>query len=394
MSIVSSKPGDEALIDFIKHEVEKAWHSGSPQYPFSLSDAIELFFELLHHRVDADRLDGVGDELLQCLRAYETDSDLRSLPVKVEPFLRFIHHLLHPPTSGAKATIRGENKEGLPAWLKRLGLADDATLRAASIAELEQRPRFAAHVGRLVVKRIDEAHFSSNLSRKEAAEVFESICVVLIFVVSEYRARLQLALLAARHRAFLEGYRDKFNKRSGLFVDLEGQEQLTDEFADIDALAVEVCDDEATADDSDEEDDESDTEPVEESPADQQRRGLVSKLVQDLPQFALLGEPGAGKTTTLEHLAWRAADSLLDGYADGSWFPVFVPLKALQFGASSPIETAIQSEMRDVTVTIAHLVRQPCLFLLDGLNEVPQEHSLAAKREIRRLLAYWQAPIC
>jgi len=96
----------------------------------------------------------------------------------------------------------------------------------------------------------------------------------------------------------------------------------------------------------------------------------IAEAMQSHPAFVILGEPGAGKTTTQQRIAYDAARLLLEG--EHSRVPLFVRLS--QQGERDPyafLET--EWERRTGTPFAEALASGRILILADGINEIPRE---------------------
>ncbi len=90
----------------------------------------------------------------------------------------------------------------------------------------------------------------------------------------------------------------------------------------------------------------------------------------EMSRVILLGEPGAGKTTTLLQLAVDTA-RIAETNPDAK-LPVFVPLR--EYDGSEPFPEFVQKHLynlQDVYADLTHAGR--LLFLLDALNEMPRQ---------------------
>ena len=110
----------------------------------------------------------------------------------------------------------------------------------------------------------------------------------------------------------------------------------------------------------------------------------ITPALEEMRQLVILGDPGAGKTTTLWKIlsdhALRAKD---DPHAP---LPILARLGSL---AGDGLLQGIKSQLGSLGTYYEDLLRENrLLFLLDGLNEMTAAHREANLREIRDLLAH------
>src|ERR1035437_3088663 len=116
-------------MDFIEGEVRSAFEKPeSPRYLFSLSDAIQCLFDVLHHRLGDSELDGVGTQVLQAFASYRDRSDFLNLPDRLEAFLKFTQRLLKQVPAPRPTGTMTTDRMFLPEVLQSLGLASASGL--------------------------------------------------------------------------------------------------------------------------------------------------------------------------------------------------------------------------------------------------------------------------
>ncbi len=122
-------------------------------------------------------------------------------------------------------------------------------------------------------------------------------------------------------------------------------------------------------------------------------------------RLMLLGDPGIGKTTSLQHLAWKAAShalSVLGSSKQKTEIPIYIELKNYQ--GEAELETLLASQVNKVlrarNLALAHTPSESThilralliqaeyeyLLLVDGLNEVRPEFHTAARNALQAVL--------
>ena len=122
-----------------------------------------------------------------------------------------------------------------------------------------------------------------------------------------------------------------------------------------------------------------------------QRQISGMRAVETYPKLRVLGKPGAGKTTFLQHLAIQCSQ----GAFEATRVPIFVTLRHFVEESASG-EFSLLNYLRqeflvdgiaDPTTIETLLQAGRVLLLLDGLDEVLHQESIAVLREIRRFSA-------
>lgn len=118
------------------------------------------------------------------------------------------------------------------------------------------------------------------------------------------------------------------------------------------------------------------------------RLASIEDVLENHPRFILLGEPGAGKTTTIQHLALQMALKRLN-QPDAHPLPMFLYLPEWDDGQS--IVSFIKKEWRLVSDPLGLLNRGEMHVFLDGLNELGKNRGDKAK-ELRDWLEQERGP--
>lgn len=117
------------------------------------------------------------------------------------------------------------------------------------------------------------------------------------------------------------------------------------------------------------------------------------------PLLAIIGPPQSGQTTTLRRLAWELADAVRKDQDLDSPVGIYVQLGAYEQQPSigNRLERLIINAVNDLTPALGAQLRQlfdqpasdaklVCIFLLDGLDQVPESLRYTLTEELRSLM--------
>jgi hypothetical protein len=188
---------------------------------------------------------------------------------------------------GFEGTCSGREKE-LQAW-------SVCPWQQFPPADLPGKSDFKEQVGWTVRFRNTEGHLAPDLDDARESKLVQSVCVCFVWLTCKFQKEIQSALLAARFSDYLRGVRDSadFNDIRSRYVELLAEARAAEEYRFLDPLAS-VPDAPAAGD-----------------------TVKASKLPDANRITVIEAGPGAGKTTTLQILAWRHVEKLLSGGNSG-----------------------------------------------------------------------------
>jgi TPR repeat protein len=330
---------------------------------------VSLLFELLAHRIGDLELDAIGDEVIAGLDRWFNAGELVKLVDRYEPFCKFLLQIID---SRRLAQLEAEagNRLSAAKVIKALGLVTNKAFSAFESCDWKQfppadvigKPHFLEHIARTYIFRNVDDHKASVRSHRENAQIAESFCVFLVWSVIKFNEQIAVALMTARFSDYLQMLRRKFATVARNYVELTTEARLLEEFRFLDPLSV--------------------------SPeAEVSSDNIVASKLSEKSRVAVIeAEPGAGKTTTLQFLAWKQADALFSGKATSSHIPVYVELKLLSHHRQT-LETAVDHTIKSANRGAGAPPWDSLLLLVDGVNEVSQQLQTQFKAELRDLLS-------
>jgi hypothetical protein len=330
---------------------------------------VELLFELLAHRIGDDELDAIGEQIVTGLRRWFDDAELVKLADRYEPFCKFVLKVIDPAKFGQLQAESG-NRLSAAKVLKALPLVNNRALSVFESCAWEQfppagvvrQPDFLEHVARIYVFRNVDDHQARVLNQRQKAEIAESVCVFLVWCVIRFGSAIRRVLTTAKFTDHLKNVRQRFEEVGTRFEELTTEARSAAEYRFLDPLA-----------------------PSPEAASSSEQTD-ASKLADVNRVTVIEAEPGAGKTWTLQFLAWQQASRLLDGKARFHQVPVYVELKLLPHPGQT-IEAAVEQSLKPASGEARPIPWNSLLLLVDGVNEVTTQHQTNIKAELRDLLS-------
>ncbi|MER3416199.1 MAG: hypothetical protein C4297_08330 [Gemmataceae bacterium] len=432
------------LREFVEKELTSDWRSGfgKEQSP-SLSQILDVLLQLAHVPAECipnllserhrENYDALGPNLCAAVGQWqngsrqERRSALQTAITSCEPLFKKLLALVDPQTWNDLPQKTRDHKTGnlrrptLPDYLIALGLVPEDIVRLDP-SKFAGRPGFVESFARMYRLRNDFAHQQPELPDLETVQGLHHVFCALAYAVHKHRRLLEAVLFCLARSDHLHRVGEKFRKwreraiwlsasenpderpidifaTEELYSDSTGQFRDADEDEDWDAeqSLPEAEDNDGTASDNDEraEDEDNDGtasdngEDAEDLEEDedvyQPRRGSVRELLGQIRRMVLMGDPGAGKTTTLQYYAHDLAESLLQDPRQDLPCPLYLELRRCD--EDRPIWDLLERESGLARAQLRQeFARGRWLVLLDGLNEVRTTYQEAVKRDIEEML--------
>lgn len=323
---------DKQIIkELILKEVKSAFEQPqASKYESSIEQRVNLLLKILTHPIHNEKLSNVGNSILCGLLQFDKENKLDQLPTRCEPLAKLVMSIVNQ----SKYKEIQEKKANFARVLSTLDLASGETLSADSVEQLRGEPNFAEHIGRLIIYR-NKVHNAPEYSPREKAEIFESICVFMVFLVSEYYEKLSAYLrnipLQQYYQTICDNNKNLASDYLVLSTHIENQGAIP--------ITLETSN--------------------------------TTNLLQDFQKLVIIGEMGSGKTTTLRYLAWKNAKDLLEEPTNSLKCPVYIELKNCD--DDNKLCSIISQKLSLSNQTIKNQLRDgKYILLLDGIDEVPK----------------------
>jgi len=240
------------------------------------------------------------------------------------------------------------------------------------------------HLWRSYNLRNDLAHFCKSYNKKEFWTGVQSYLVMYLYAAHIHRQALLAAVEPYFLSSYLQNYIIQYRQWQTQFVPMPGIE-----FERIDQWASEVPEEELQNQGQDKPEDEK-KRPNPNRPQKTRRSGTIEDLRHSITekQMVIIAEPGMGKSTSLQYIAYTDAQAIENGQTDTP-YPIYIELKEFQTG--DIIQNRIVRKLDiDAGVVNNLLENGKVILLLDGLNEVAETHREEAIKAIQRFMTDFQ----
>lgn len=334
---------------------------------------IDLLLKVLYLPLNnpAVRLEGLSTRVPQAMGKILLDNvgkqdRLMAFPefAKIEPFLLKVVFLVDEAEYARISTVRA----GLSRSINFLGLNPGGlNLSGTDPATLRGQSHFIEHVIRSYSLRNVESHQSVLWTNRELFENMESVLVSYIYTIHLHSTLLETKISPEPDfTAYLENSVREFENWQDRFVHITGQER----FEEVSIHAIES--------------DEWNT-----SARALMREGKINELRKNLEEntMVVLGDPGMGKSTTMQYISYNdAKEALANGQSDSHRIPLYLELKLLS--KTDSIVNAAAGKLAISQDKLTEYFRKGRItLLLDGLNEVYAETRRSIRTEIQELIS-------
>ena len=358
--------------EILKSKIKEELKTQFTNFPNIFNDEVlEIFFKVLMHPLNDSslKLDGLQVRVLNSMNKIlvhdlKKEEKLSYFPdfAKIEPFLKKILFLYDPVIFN---NLVSKNK-GLAIIINSLNLnSNNIRFDLSTIESTLNMPEFATDILRVYKLRNIESHNCEFWTNREIYEHIESILTVYLFSTYKYMSLLKSIIDREPDlNDYLSNVVKSFEIWQKRFVHMKGKEK----FEEIDLYAVE----------SDE---------WSESNKNLLREGKIDELKNSIDEntMVIIGEPGMGKSTTMQYMAYKDAQNLIVSNDSSKKIPIYLELKLL-----SKEETIMGYAQKktglDINKLNEYLLKGKISLYLDGLNEVLNELRKSVRIEIQKIM--------
>lgn len=330
-----------------------------------LRHLIALYEGILLVKLDSTelKLDGVESRISHSLQVILVDESSKTSKsanfpdfCKIEPFLRKLLYLLN----SSKYKRFDEEKRGMSALINAISLnTSNIDLEAIDENDLIKSDLKAYHLVRTYKLRNTESHLCENWSLKELYANIESVLCVYLMAIQRWKSEIEdiisreNILKEQDFTDYLNRVKDEFKERIGKFVHIKGKEDIKLSQNIVIEAKIENGENDRL-----------------------ERVGTVNDLRKNqVPENRMIiwGDAGMGKSTTLEYLAYKDAESRIKDPLQN--LPVYVSLGLLTDKNISLKETIYSKLGVENTLGDKLLDDGRVNIFLDAINEIPKDEN-------------------
>lgn len=358
---------NENLTIKIKEEI----NSSIAQHPSIFTDeVIDYYFKVLDFSISDPtyKLEGLKNRipnamsklLIEDISKDDKDSFFSEF-AKIEPFLKKIVFLVSPQ----QYALANNTRLGLAKWIELSGLnPNNIQLSNINPNNYRDDSRFIDHILRCYELRNIESHTFKKWNHRELYQNLESLLIVYLYAIYLNLDSLKNLIMPKKdYQPYLQSVLNDFKNWKERFVHITGIEK----FEEISIRAIE-------------------SESWGNGEHSELREGKIDDLRKSIQEnsMIILGEPGMGKSTTMQYLAYNDANDIINNNQKIK-FPLYIELKLL-----SKEETIISACATKLSISEKDVLDlfndEGITLLLDGLNEVFVELRLPLRKEIFNLI--------
>ena len=358
----SSSEDTKDLADKIIREIQREFSTAIPSISDNeMGDSVRLMLRVLRYQTDDKDIGAVGRLMEQGLaKWFEGGIFDDALAKNYEPFLQLLLSLIRP---GIYQESKGK---GAGFLLKRdgLGLCDNRQLEIFARAkwlslpsiDWTGQPYYLKHLACVYVRKNDESHRATIRNKLEQAQIIQSFCVVVVYVVYKHFRDIHVALIGSHHKTYLELIKKSFESEVSRSLDLVLEPQsgrswyptyVPSRLRETEVSCV----------------------------------PMSQLLNQHGSLFYIAGEAGSGKTILLKYLAWKQACELLD--AQMGALPVYLDIDLIAH-RNQTIERAIEVNLWPQGTGM--IPWEMLVLLLDGLDHLEERSRRRYTAELHDLV--------
>ena len=370
----------------------------------NINELVEVFFAFLHFPCSEPLVERVGSKTLTALSAFASTSlELSTLPNALEDlatgFESFLKKIATVKYGEDTIKLRGdgENYVGLlhtPLGELLIGKVGKVPKSSAPIvfapivtfaySDNTIRAGIYNHIRHLR----NEIHVAAQKSLFDIMRLFRMVMAGYLFAVEE-----NIHLLREKTDplfCYLKHIQESFQRWEHSYVELHGEERAGDPanvWSDLHVFEWRENIDADPEEDSVLGERSARNKDVHRAHTQPASYVSITDIANVYDRFWLIGEPGAGKSTTLQRLALQAAKEILStGYYQSKPCPILV--NANQFDRNHSFLAIVADLVKVGSEQVNRWLREGKLWLLvDGLNEVATSEQEYAYRELHHILS-------